>query len=180
MKKNISGIYLIQFIKELKDCLFLLMVIQQVTIKFLMIPLKNIFFQELKLKTRTSKLMEETFMISQLMTRLSNTMKSEKYQQDKVMITRLVVCWIWKELQTNCSWFKQTKSFKCWFKSNSTNYFSWQNKINSSKYKSNNQLHSRTIQRNSLTIFERNSKSIVTAYKCLNTAKWMLNCQIHN
>ena len=38
--------------------------------------------------------MEETFMISQLMTRLSNTMKSEKYQQDKVMITQLVVCWI--------------------------------------------------------------------------------------
>ena len=33
-------------------------------------------------------------MISQLMTRLSNTMKSEKYQQDKVMITQLVVCWI--------------------------------------------------------------------------------------
>ena len=31
--------------------------------------------------------MEETFMISQLMTQLSNSMKSEKYQQDKVMIT---------------------------------------------------------------------------------------------
>ena len=30
-------------------------------------------------------------MISQLMTRLSNTTKSEKYQQDKVMITQLVV-----------------------------------------------------------------------------------------
>ena len=33
--------------------------------------------------------MEEIFMISQLMNQLSNTMKSEKYQQDKVMIIRL-------------------------------------------------------------------------------------------
>ena len=33
-------------------------------------------------------------MISQLMTELSNMMKSEKYKQDKVMITQLVVCWI--------------------------------------------------------------------------------------
>ena len=30
-------------------------------------------------------------MISQLMTQLSNTTKSEKYQQGKVMITQLVV-----------------------------------------------------------------------------------------
>ena len=30
-------------------------------------------------------------MISQLMTQLSNMIKSEKYQQDKVMITQLVV-----------------------------------------------------------------------------------------
>ena len=33
-------------------------------------------------------------MISQLMTELSNKMKSEKYKQDKVMITQLVVNWI--------------------------------------------------------------------------------------
>ena len=32
-------------------------------------------------------------MISQLMTQLNNV-KSEKYQQGKVMITQLVVCWI--------------------------------------------------------------------------------------
>ena len=38
--------------------------------------------------------MEKTFMISQLMTQLSNMMKSEKYQQDKVMIIQLVVYWI--------------------------------------------------------------------------------------
>ena len=36
--------------------------------------------------------MEGTFMISQLMTQLNNTTKSETYQQDKVMITQLVVC----------------------------------------------------------------------------------------
>ena len=41
---------------------------------------------------RTLKLMEEIFMINQLMTRLSNAMKSKKYPQDKVMITRLVAC----------------------------------------------------------------------------------------
>ena len=33
-------------------------------------------------------------MISQLMTELSNKMKSEKYKQDTVMITQLVVYWI--------------------------------------------------------------------------------------
>ena len=38
---------------------------------------ENIFFQELKQEIATSKLMEETFMISQLMTQLSNVMKSE-------------------------------------------------------------------------------------------------------
>ena len=51
---------------------------------------KNIFFQELKQKITTSKLMEETFMSSQLMTRLSNATKSDKYQQDEVMIIQLV------------------------------------------------------------------------------------------
>ena len=44
--------------------------------------------------------MEETFMISQLMTQLNNV-KSEKYQQGKVMITQLVVCWILLILKKN-------------------------------------------------------------------------------
>ena len=44
-----------------------------------------------RVKIATSKLMEKPFMTSQLMTQLSNTKKSEKYQQDKVMITKLVV-----------------------------------------------------------------------------------------
>ena len=35
--------------------------------------------------------MEEIFMTNQLMTQLSNRTKLKKYQQDKVMITQLVV-----------------------------------------------------------------------------------------
>ena len=62
-------------------------------VKFLMILSKNISFQELKLKITASKLMKEILMISHLLTRLSNTTKVEKYQKDKVMVTRLVVCW---------------------------------------------------------------------------------------
>ena len=42
----------------------------------------------------TLKLMEEIFMISQLMTSLNNSMRLGKYQQKKVMITQLVVYWI--------------------------------------------------------------------------------------
>ena len=34
--------------------------------------------------------MEEIFLITQLMTKLNNMMKLEKYQQDKVMIIQLV------------------------------------------------------------------------------------------
>ena len=37
-------------------------------------------------------------------------------------------CLFWKKLQTNFSWFKQTKGFRCRLKSNSTNYFYWKNK----------------------------------------------------
>ena len=44
--------------------------------------------------------MEEIFMISQFMTQLSNTTKSEKNQQDKVMIIQQVGYWIWLILKT--------------------------------------------------------------------------------
>ena len=64
-------------IKELKDCLFLLNIVQ-VIIKILLILIQDTFFQELKLKITILKLMEETFMISQLMTQLSNTTKFRK------------------------------------------------------------------------------------------------------
>ena len=70
----------------------LLVLLMRMVIMLLMeIDIEDIFFQGLKLKITTLKLMEEIFMTSQLMTRLSNTKKSEKYQQDKVMITQLVV-----------------------------------------------------------------------------------------
>ena len=88
-------------VKESKYCLFLLIIIRQVIIKFLLILSKNNFFQELKQKIPTSKLMEETFMSDQLMTQLSNTPKSEKYQQDKVIVTQLVVYQILLILKTN-------------------------------------------------------------------------------
>ena len=47
-EKNAEGHCLIQVIKESKDFLFFLIIIQQVMIKFLLILSKNIFFQELK------------------------------------------------------------------------------------------------------------------------------------
>ena len=52
---------------------------------------ENIFYQELKLKIITLKLIEEIFMTSQLITQLDNTMKLEKYQQDKAMIIHQAV-----------------------------------------------------------------------------------------
>ena len=52
-----------------------------------------------------------------------------------------------KKLQINCSWLKQTKSFRCWLKSNPANYFYWKNKSNRSKYKSNNLLNSKKTQK---------------------------------
>ena len=41
--------------------------------------------------TAILKLMVEIFMINQLMIQLNNMMKLERYQQEKVMITQLVV-----------------------------------------------------------------------------------------
>ena len=52
---------------------------------------RKYFLPRLRIKITISKLMEEIFMINQLMTQLSNMMKSEKCQQDKVMVTQLVV-----------------------------------------------------------------------------------------
>ena len=45
-----------------------------------------------KIKIYNIEIDGEVFMIIQLMTQLSNMMKSEKNHQDKVMITQLVVC----------------------------------------------------------------------------------------
>ena len=69
------GNSMIQLIKESNDSLFLLMIIQKATMMFLLILPKNIFCQEQKQKITTSKWMEETVMINQLMTLLTNKMK---------------------------------------------------------------------------------------------------------
>ena len=55
---------------------------------------KKHFLPKVKVENYNNELLEEIFMISQLMTQLNNTAKSEKYQQDKVMIIQLVVYWI--------------------------------------------------------------------------------------
>ena len=47
-EKYVTELLEIQIVKELKDYLFLLMIIQKVIIKFLVILTKNTFFQELK------------------------------------------------------------------------------------------------------------------------------------
>ena len=54
--------------KELTDCLYLLLLTVMVIILLQKTLIKNIFFRDLKLKIRTSKLMEEIFMINKLMT----------------------------------------------------------------------------------------------------------------
>ena len=61
--------------KGLIDSLFLLM--RMVIMLLMKIDIEDIFFQGLKLKITTLKLMEEIFMTSQLMIQLSNTTKSE-------------------------------------------------------------------------------------------------------
>ena len=52
---------------------------------------KKYFLPRVKTENYNIEIDGKTFMISQLMTQLSNMMKSEKYQQDNVMIIQLVV-----------------------------------------------------------------------------------------
>ena len=66
---------LIQVIKELKDYLFFLTEIKVVLIELQLILTQDIFFQELKSAITTLKLMEEIFMIKQLMIQLSNEIR---------------------------------------------------------------------------------------------------------
>ena len=53
---------------------------------------KKYFLPRVKIENYNIEIDGKNFRISQLTTQLSNTAKSEKYQQDKVMITQLVVC----------------------------------------------------------------------------------------
>ena len=63
---------LIQVIKELKDYLFFL---TEIKVELQLILTEDIFFQELKSAITTLKLMEEIFMIKQLMIQLSNEIR---------------------------------------------------------------------------------------------------------
>ena len=79
-----------QVIKELKDCLFSLMITHQTMMKFLLILSKNIFFQ----KNHNIKIDGRNFYDQAINDSINNTTKSGKYQKDKVMIAPLVVCCI--------------------------------------------------------------------------------------
>ena len=61
---------------------------------FLLILSKNIFFQELELKTTTSKFMEEIFMTNQLMTWLTNTYEIRKISTGEGDDYATCYCWI--------------------------------------------------------------------------------------
>ena len=52
---------------------------------------KQYFLPRVKIENYNIEIDGKNFRISQLTTQLSNMAKSEKYQQDKVMITQLVV-----------------------------------------------------------------------------------------
>ena len=62
---------------------------------------KKYFLPRVKIENYNIGIDERNFIISHLMAQLSNTTKSEKYQQNKVMITRLVVYWILLILKNN-------------------------------------------------------------------------------
>ena len=70
---------------------YLFFLIQEVML-LMKIHIEDTFFQEQKQQITISKLTEDFFMISQLMIQSNNTMKLERYQQEKVMITLQVVC----------------------------------------------------------------------------------------
>ena len=74
--------------KGLINCLFLLM--QVVIILLMKIYMKNIFFQGFKIRNYNIEIDGIDF-YNQSINGLINMMKSEKYQQDKVMIILMVV-----------------------------------------------------------------------------------------
>ena len=62
-------------LKELVNCLFLLINMLMMMIMLMKKHLIKTFFQKLKLKNTTLKLMVETFMMKQLMIQLNNKIK---------------------------------------------------------------------------------------------------------
>ena len=84
--------------------------------------------------------MEETFMISQLMAQLSNTTKSEKYQHDKVMVVYWILLILKKKKKLIAADLSKQKDLDA--DSRAIEQIIFTGKSNSSKYKSNNLLHS--------------------------------------
>ena len=60
---------------------------------------KTYFLSRDKIENNNIDIDGRNFLISQLMTQLNNTTKSEKYQQDKGMITGLVAYWVFLILE---------------------------------------------------------------------------------
>ena len=100
-------------------------------------------------------------MISQLMTQLKNTMKSEKHQQDKVMIIKLVVSWILLILKIQQIIF--TGKIKATVANTRLIIYYILEQSKETKLE-----------------FAKGTTSFVTTYKWLNTVKEMLNYQIFN
>ena len=56
-----------------------------------------------------------------------NEVRKVSIRQGDDYTTRCLLDFVYfeKKLQANCSWFKQTKNFRYWFKSDETHYFYW-------------------------------------------------------
>ena len=131
MQKKILENCLTQVVKELKDCLFLFMIIQQVIIKFLLILSQNIS-PRVKIENYNIEIDGRNFYdqpINESIKQYDEVRKASTGQGDDYTTGCLLdFTYFEKKLHFNCRWFKQTKRFRCWFKSNSKNYFTGKTK----------------------------------------------------
>ena len=70
------------------------MIIQQVIIKFFVDFFKRYFLPRVKIENYNSEIDERNFYDRPINDSIKQYEEVRKYRQDKVMITRLVVCWI--------------------------------------------------------------------------------------
>ena len=131
MQKKILENCLTQVVKELKDCLFLFMIIQQVIIEFLLILSQNIS-PRVKIENYNKEIDGRNFYdqpINESIKQYDEVRKASTGQGDDYTTGCLLdFTYFEKKLHFNCRWFKQTKRFRCWFKSNSKNYFTGKTK----------------------------------------------------
>ena len=131
MQKKILENCLTQVVKELKDCLFLFMIIQQVIINFLLILSQNIS-PRVKIENYNIEIDGRNFYdqpINESIKQYDEVRKASTGQGDDYTTGCLLdFTYFEKKLHFNCRWFKQTKRFRCWFKSNSKNYFTGKTK----------------------------------------------------